>query len=155
MNPPAAIRRMTVEDLDAVMTIEKAVFSDPWSRRSYEFEIFGNSYSIPLVMEREGKIIGHAVVWSIFEEFHIATIAVTPELQGKGWGRYFLQSLLNMADRAEYALLEVRRNNTRAIGLYEKFGFYIINVRRRYYRNGEDALVMRKDLRKQDSKIAR
>ncbi len=139
------IRPMREDDLDTVMTIEKQVFQDPWSRRSYMFEIYSNRYSLPLVLVLNGEIIGHAVVWLLFEEYHIATIAIAPQHQGKGWGRFFLNALLSMADGADFAILEVRRGNRKAIRLYEKMGFYMNGIRRQYYQDGEDALVMRKD----------
>ncbi|RMF58310.1 MAG: ribosomal-protein-alanine N-acetyltransferase [Calditrichaeota bacterium] len=140
------IRPMREEDLDTVLGIEEKVFLEPWSRRSYMFEIYSNRYSIPVVLEVDNQIIGHAVVWRLFEEFHIATIAIAPEHQGKGWGKFLMNALLGMSDAAEYAILEVRKSNHRAIRLYEKLGFKVTGVRHRYYQNGEDALVMRKDL---------
>jgi ribosomal-protein-alanine N-acetyltransferase len=148
MSAKPVIRLMTFEDMDQVMEIEQKVFADPWSRRSYEFEISGNRFSIPAVLDFQGKIMGHAVVWHVYEEFHIATIAIAPEYQRQGWGKYFLESLLDLATDAEYALLEVRPSNYSAIHIYEKFGFVKVGVRRRYYRNGEDAVIMRKDFKK-------
>jgi ribosomal-protein-alanine N-acetyltransferase len=148
MNNKAVIRIMKLEDLERVMAIEKESFADPWSRKSYEFEVAGNRFSIPIVLEFDHQIIGHAVVWKIFEEFHIATIAVAPEYRGQGWGKYLLSSLMEMAIEAEYALLEVRPSNTSAIRLYEKFGFAKVGMRRHYYRNGEDAVIMRKEFNK-------
>lgn len=139
---------MKFDDLDRVMEIEKEVFPDPWSRKSYEFEVAGNRFSIPIVLEFNHEIIGHAVVWKIFEEFHIATIAVAIEYRGQGWGEYLLSSLMDMAAETEYALLEVRPSNISAIRLYEKFGFAKVGMRRHYYRNGEDALIMRKEFKK-------
>lgn len=148
MNSKAVIRIMRFDDLERVMEIEKESFADPWSRKSYEFEVAGNRFSIPVVLEFNHEIIGHAVVWKIFEEFHIATIAVAPEYRGQGWGKYLLSSLMEMAAEAEYALLEVRPSNTGAIHLYEKFGFAKVGMRRHYYRNGEDAVIMRKEFNK-------
>ena len=146
MNATPTIRPMREEDLDTVMKIENEVFRDPWSRRSYLFEIYNNRYSLPVVLEVNGEILGHAVVWLLFEEYHIATIAIAPQHQGQGWGTFFLNNLLSMADGADFAILEVRRSNTRAIRLYEKMGFYVNGVRYHYYQDGEDALIMRKEL---------
>lgn len=144
----AVLRRMRVEDLDAIMAIETRVFPDSWSRQNFEFEVLTNRLSLPVVLEdQEGQIIGYAVAWLLFEEFHIATIAIHPDYQGRGLGRYLLQKLLEMAREQEYALLEVRPSNRRAIRLYESFGFRAIGRRKRYYRNGEDAIIMRKELK--------
>ncbi|GAB4380407.1 MAG: ribosomal protein S18-alanine N-acetyltransferase [Calditrichia bacterium] len=138
------IRYMTEDDLDIVADLERQIFSDPWSKTSFEFEIHRNRYSIPLVLESENQIIGYAVVWKIYEEFHIANLAIRPEFQGKKIGTYFLEEILKYSGGCKYALLEVRESNIRAQNLYKKFGFRTILKRRHYYKNGENALVMQK-----------
>jgi len=138
------IRRMTEKDLDVVTKLERRLFPDPWSRSSFEFEIHQNIYSFPMVLEQKGQIIGYAIIWKIYEEFHIANLAIHPDFQGRKLGSYFLDQILKMKGDCRYALLEVRESNKRAIHLYEKFGFKTIMKRPKYYRNGETALVMQK-----------
>lgn len=138
------IRRMQKDDIDTVVKLEKQIFPDPWSRTSFEYEIFHNSFSIPLILEHLNEIYGYAIVWKIYEEFHIANFAIRPDQQGKKLGNYFLEKILELHDDASYALLEVRESNFRAIRLYQKFGFRTIMKRLKYYRNGETALVMQK-----------
>jgi [ribosomal protein S18]-alanine N-acetyltransferase len=130
------IRRMTREDLDTIVQLERQIFPDPWSRASFEYEIFQHPYSLPVVLVQETEIFGYAVIWKIFEEFHIANFAIRPDQQGKRFGKLFFEKIL--------ALLEVRESNLRAIQLYQKFGFRTIMKRLNYYRNGETALVMQK-----------
>ena len=141
------IRPMRLEDLDRVLEIEVQVYRDTWSRSNYRFEIEENRFSLPVVMELEGQVIGYSVAWLMFEEFHIATIAVDPAFQRRGYGEFLLRAMLGMSDDAEYALLEVRKTNHKALSLYKKYGFRQYGVRRRYYRDGEDALVLRKELK--------
>ena len=141
------IRPMRREDLDRVLEIEVQVYRDTWSRSNYRFEIEENRFSLPVVMELEGQVIGYSVAWLMFEEFHIATIAVDPAFQRRGYGEFLLRAILGMSDDAEYALLEVRKTNHKALSLYKKYGFRQYGVRRRYYRDGEDALVLRKELK--------
>jgi len=138
------IRRMTQEDLDQVILLEQEIFPDPWSKRSFEYEVTQNAFGIPLILESNHTIIGYAIIWRIYEEFHIANFAIKPGFQGKKIGTHFLQSILSLRGSCKFALLEVRESNLRAIGLYEKFGFKTIHKRLRYYRNGETALVMQK-----------
>ena len=140
------VRRMTAADLDTVIALETSIFPDPWSRNSFEFELQSNRYSLPFILEDHGQILGYAIIWKIFEEFHIANIAIHPLHQGKGLGSFFLNEILKMAGGCKYALLEVRESNQRAIRLYQKFGFKTIMKRVRYYKNGETALVMQKIL---------
>ena len=138
------IQKMTLAHLNDVLEIEKQLFTDPWSRRSFQFEILAKQYSLPLVLLLDKKIVGYSVVWIIFGEFHIANIAIHPDHQHKGLGSYLLNEVLHKAFGLEYAILEVRENNLNAIRLYEKFGFERISVRRHYYSDGGDAIIMRK-----------
>ncbi len=138
------LRPMTEDDLDSITRLERQIFPDPWSRESFKFEITENKFSMPLILENEGNIIGYAIVWKIYEEFHIANIAIRPEEQGKKYGYFLLKSILELVDDCRYAILEVREKNERAIRLYQKYGFRTIMKRPRYYRNGETALVMQK-----------
>lgn len=142
------IRRMTLDDLDEVLKIEREVFPDSWSRKSFEFEVIHNKYSLPLVITLQNKIVGYSIVWKLFEEFHIANIAIHPQMQNRGLGSYFLQEILNLSTEQDYALLEVRESNQAAIHLYKKFGFLKLGIRTRYYANGENALIMKKQLKK-------
>jgi ribosomal protein S18 acetylase RimI-like enzyme len=73
----------------------------------------------------------------------IITIGVLPEFAGHGIGT----ALLLAAERAlgpTDMRLTVRRSNTRAIGVYERAGYAHHGSHARYYRNGEDGLIMRK-----------
>ncbi len=143
------IRPMTMDDLNTIVTLEQRIFNDPWSKSSFEAELLINKkYSFPLVMELEGKIVAYAVVWYFFEELHIANIAVHPDYRRMGLGRMLMEYILEKFGNAEFAFLEVRQSNKAAIKLYQSLGFKILNIRRQYYNDGEDALVMVKDLRK-------
>lgn len=76
----------------------------------------------------------------------IQTVAVIAGSRGRGIGRALVAGLLAHSDAIGYAscMLEVRADNPRAIALYESFGFEQVAVRRRYYRDGTDALIMRR-----------
>lgn len=138
------IRKMLPKHLDDVIKIETQIFPDPWSRKSFQYEILANGYSIPLVLLIDGMVIGYSIIWILFEEFHIANFAIHPDYQQKGLGTYFFNEIMKKAVGVEYAILEVRDTNVNAIRLYEKFGFKKIVLRKRYYANGDDAIVMRK-----------
>ncbi len=77
-------------------------------------------------------------------------IHVSPPARGQGLGRLLLQSFIEHASTefaADEIFLEVRPSNRDAIGLYSKLGFVEQTRRKRYYNDGEDALVFTKDLR--------
>lgn len=138
------IQKMMARHLDDVLKIESRIFTDPWSRKSFQYEILANAYSLPLVLLMGETVIGYSIIWMIFEEFHIANFAIHPDYQGRGLGAYFFNEIMKKAVGVEYAILEVRDTNLKAIRLYEKFGFKKIVLRKHYYSNGDNAIVMRK-----------
>jgi ribosomal-protein-alanine N-acetyltransferase len=81
----------------------------------------------------------------IVDEAHIGSLAVHPDYRRLGIARALLvRSLAAAAGRgATQATLEVRRSNLAAQALYRRFGFEVVGMRPRYYRdNQEDALLM-------------
>jgi ribosomal-protein-alanine N-acetyltransferase len=148
--PDQTIRPMQLADLEQVHQIDTASFSLPWPRSSFLFELNENPVSRSWVVECElldgqRKIIAVLVLWLIIDEAHIATIAVHPDYRRRGIGRRLLVHALLEAARegAQRSFLEVRRANTAAQDLYQRFGFTIVGIRPHYYRdNGEDAILM-------------
>ncbi len=148
MNAPVGaltLRHMTAVDIDAVHALDERSFANPWPRRSFEFELNENEASRQWVAEMDGVLVGVIVVWLLGEEAHIATLAVQPELRGRGIAARLLCAALQAlaAEGAVTAALEVRAGNTAALHLYRRFGFVEVGRRKGYYQdNGEDALLM-------------
>lgn len=93
----------------------------------------------------DGRIIGFAGMWHMFEEAHVTTIGVDPSHRGHGLGELLLVSLIDQALRrkASWMTLEVRVSNEPAQALYRKYGFTVQGTRKRYYSdNNEDAYIM-------------
>jgi ribosomal-protein-alanine N-acetyltransferase len=90
-------------------------------------------------------IFGFAGFWIMAGEVHITNIAVRQRHHRQGIGELLLISLINLATKLEAQLitLEVRASNTAAQGLYAKYGFAKVGVRRSYYTdNREDGVLM-------------
>ena len=138
------IRKMTRADIPRVCEIEKACFPDPWSAESFESELSGLNPSHYLVAEEEGRVLGHMGVWYIVDEGHITNVAVAPEARGRGLGRALVEETLKRGREAGIKgfTLEVRVTNEPAISLYRSFGFETAGVRKNYYGQGADALIM-------------
>jgi ribosomal-protein-alanine N-acetyltransferase len=139
------IRKMTLDDVEQVVAIDRVSFSLPWPERSFRFELTDNPASRCWVAEVDGKIVGMIVVWLIVDEVHIATIATHPEFRRQGIAKTLLSYALQHmgSEGAQSSFLEVRASNLAAQDLYRKFGFEESGVRRRYYRdNDEDAILM-------------
>jgi len=140
-----AVRKMTIDDVPAVVELDQISFSLPWPERSFRFELTDNPASRCWVAEVDGKIVGMIVVWLLVDEAHIATIATHPYFRRKGIGKWLLShALLHLMDEgARSSFLEVRESNLAAQDMYRKFGYEVTGRRRRYYKdNDEDAILM-------------
>lgn len=143
------IRRMREADLDRVLEIERELFSLPWSRTSFLFEVSDSATSYAVSALDGEDLVGYAVAWFVADELHIGNVAVTGAWQGRGIGRALVAHMMGEAVRRSttFATLEVRVGNVRAINLYRGFGFRGIAIRKGYYaKDGEDALVMMADV---------
>ncbi len=142
------IRKMTVEDVPAVVDLDHKSFSLPWPERSFRFELTDNPASRCWVAELDGKVVAMIVVWLIVDEAHVATLATDPEYRRQGIGKRLLAYALErlIQDGARSSFLEVRESNLAAQEMYRKFGYEVTGRRRRYYRdNDEDAILMNLD----------
>lgn len=133
-------------DLDAILAIEAASFTSPWTRDMYlaEFENVGVSFCY-VAREPSGAIIGFCSFWRVLDELHINNLAVTPARRRQGVGAALLTFAMHEGARlgARRASLEVRQSNDAARRLYERLGFSVAGVRRAYYTNPtENALVL-------------
>jgi ribosomal-protein-alanine N-acetyltransferase len=162
------LRYMHPGDVEQVVLLDNLSFPDPWSLRSYQFEINESKISHMVVLDFAAaalaarpawwqRWLGHRSapppplvaayggLWHIAEEAHISTIASHPDFRGRHYGEVVLAGMVqkSRALGAEYVVLEVRVSNLVAQNLYLKYGFSIVDTRSRYYRNGEDAYDMR------------
>jgi len=142
------MRRMTPDDLPTVLALEEDLFApDTWTAAMYREELRHTDTRHYLVAENGTGVVGWAGLIAYADEAHVATIGVARDRQGQGIGARLLGALLAEADRrSPVVLLEVRADNERAIGLYERRGFAVIGRRPRYYQpSGTDAVVMRRE----------
>ena len=138
------IRPMRREDLDEVLSLERACFPHPWSRGMLEEEL-RRSNGVFLVAREASELLGYAGILFIMEEGHVTNLAVREDRRRGGVASALLLESISRAMREgiRFLTLEVRRSNSPALRLYRRFGFSVIGERRGYYMdNGEDALIM-------------
>jgi ribosomal-protein-alanine N-acetyltransferase len=148
-------RPLTAADLDSVAAIERAAFSDPWSRRAFG-DLLGLDHVRCFVVEQGGDaVVGFAVCSQAADEGEILNLATAPVARRRGVGRALLSAVLQwLGERgAVKVFLEVRRSNEAAIAMYAAAGFTKLGVRPDYYRRPtEDALTMVLDSASQDAR---
>jgi len=138
------IRTANEDDVKAIAELERNCFSAPWSEHSFNEEITGNKLAIYAVAETGGKIIGYAGIWVISGEGHVTNIAVHPDFRRKGIAGDLITTLIEMSrmfGACEYTL-EVSSSNDDAISLYKSLGFKEYGIRKEYYEDNSDALIM-------------
>ena len=139
-------------DIPVLVSFDRELFPySPWSSAQFKEEFAG----IPttrhfLIAEDENQIVGYAGCFSPGEgiEADILSVGVVPSHRGQGIAKEFVNRLEQWCRNrnASAMMLEVKSDNTDAIGLYESLGYSKLNVRKDYFGAGLDAQVMRLEL---------
>lgn len=135
---------MTESDLPQVLSIEVDSYPRPWSTSHFLDEL-ASPHSFPLIaFDPEGLVAGYICPMVLLDEGHILNVAVRKDSRGLGIGRLLMENaLMECRERgAEFVSLEVRPSNGSALVLYGSLGFTETGRRKKYYENGEDALLM-------------
>jgi len=141
------IRPMVFADLPQVTQLENVIFPDPWSQQSFAESLREERVGC-WVAVNDGQVIGYMVTLWVVDEVHILNLAVSDEFRRQGIASQMLVNLENHAKKhgTKHFWLEVRSGNLGAQAFYGKWGFMAVGERKSYYRNGEDAVVMAKNL---------
>ena len=141
------IRPMRQEDVPQVAELENKIFSRPWSAESFEKAL---TYPEQILLVAEGTaILGYSILFAAADQADVSNIAVDPEYRGQKIGDALMKEMLHQAAKrgVKEVFLEVRVSNAPAIGLYQKYGFERIGVRKGYYEDPkEDAHLMKMDI---------
>ena len=136
-------RAATADDVPAVTALEHELFGvDAWSERSVAEELTGERRTA-LVAE-EDTVVGYGVASLAGDVVDLQRIAVAPAHRRTGVAGRLLTELQQDAREAgaDRMLLEVSAANGGALAFYAAAGFVEIDRRRRYYRDGSDAVVL-------------
>ncbi len=139
------IRNMQIDDIDHVFNLETKVFSHPWRKMDFLYELKENPFSTIWVLEKENVIVAYLGFWHDENLLQITTLAVDEDFQGNGYAKTLMKHLFEFAhdQKIDAISLEVRESNVRAIGLYEHFNFKKAAVRSNYYSQpDEDGILM-------------
>ena len=142
------LRRLELDDLDAIEGIESVSYRTPWSRSMFTSELAKPSSLSLAAVDDDGTLVGYLVLSKQVDAWHVMNVAVAPEHRRRGVASALLARLLEVTkgDAERGHTLEVRVSNLGAIALYERFGFQRRGLRRAYYTdNREDAVIMWRD----------
>lgn len=156
MSPGCFLRRALPADVPALVALEAACFTHPWTPAQIREEVARVPPDTVLVLEGPESpggvppgIRAYCSFRLVVDEMHVMNVAVDPGYRRQGLARRLLAFAMARAARAgaRRALLELRAGNREALALYDSLGFGSLGVRREYYREPtEDALVLARDL---------
>lgn len=137
------ISDMTISDFEIISPILTSDFDDFWSIQTLHSEL-NNPNSHYIVAKINTEIVGFAGIWKSIDDVHITNIVVKKDFRKNGIGSLLLQKLILLTKELKFKelTLEVNSNNDPAKKLYLKFGFKELGIRKRYYNNTDDAIIM-------------
>lgn len=137
---------MAHSDIEEILKIEELCYgAHHWSFESFATELNNKISSYRTIKTADNRCVGYMGIWKIVDEAHITNISVHPDFQNQKLAHRLLIDAIKECykEKIKFITLEVRTSNTKAIYLYEKFGFNSLGVRKKYYQdNNEDALIM-------------
>lgn len=148
MSAEILIRKMAEADLKQVETLEKQIFSDPWSYNSFKTDL-QNEMALPLVAVDGDTVVGYACNYIVADEAQVGNFAVAREYRQCGVAKLLMDEIIKIAKNKKCTeiYLEVRESNLPARALYASYGFKSVGRRDGYYRNPrENAIIMAKEL---------
>ena len=139
------LRRLELDDLEDVESIESESYPTPWSRSMFDAELRKPSSLALGAYTDNHELVGYAFVSRYVDAWHVMNVAVANAYRRRGIASALLERLFEVtaSDQRRGYTLEVRVSNLGAISLYERLGFEARGIRRGYYTdNREDALIM-------------
>lgn len=136
-----------LEGAALLAALHETSFDHPWSRAEME-ELLASPGVKAVVMSEEGEPAGFALIRAVAGEAELLTICVRPEFRRLGLGAALLEAgeAQAAAEGAARLFLEVSEANASAVALYERAGYRRCGLRRGYYRDASNALIMDKAL---------
>ena len=137
------ISEMNLQDLEDIKDCLLTDFDDFWSYNILKQEL-ENDKSKYFVAKQENEIVGFAGVMLIIDEVNIMNIVVRKNKRKLGIGSLLLNEIIRFSKihSAASITLEVNEKNIPAIKLYEKYGFKQVGLRKKYYNNEDNAILM-------------
>lgn len=137
---------LDVKNVDDVISIQNNLNIHILSKENILNDLNNSNFKCLMAIYKE-EIIGYISFSHIFD-IEIESIIVKSSYQRQGIGTLLLKYVFNFSkeNKINNVFLEVRKSNLTAISLYKKMGFKIISIRKKYYENTEDALILKRQL---------
>lgn len=138
------IEKMTKEHLDKIKENLKEDFDEFWNENVLKNELENPASTYIVAKDEQNNIVGYAGIWQPIDEAHITNIVTKKDKRRNKIGTRMLEELIKIAKEKKLKdiTLEVNVNNIPAINLYKKYNFKEVGIRKKYYNNSDDAIIM-------------
>ncbi len=130
---------VTNKDHEEIMEIHNLSFDNKWNIQSMETMCEIENYSF-IIIKTNNEILGYIILYDTLDSFDLFEIAVKNDHRNQGLGTKLLKALFVKTDKDIF--LEVNEINVKALGLYEENGFVRISLRKNYYKDNKNAIIM-------------
>lgn len=138
---------LSILDASRIICLYEGDFSDGWNKdmlvsafNEGRFHAFG--------MEEKGELIGFIGITLSADFADIESVYVDKNFRRQKIANTLVDKALNFICEKglNKTLLEVKETNENAIALYEKAGFKRISIRKKYYQDGSNAIIMAREI---------
>ena len=142
------IEKMTLEHLKQIEENIEEEFDKFWNKEVLKSELDNPASSNIVALDENKNVVGYAGIWQPLEEAHITNIVTKKDKRQNKIGTKMIEKLIDMAKERKLSdiTLEVNINNLPAINLYKKYQFKEVGLRKKYYNNIDDAIIMTLEL---------
>ena len=130
---------VTNKDHEEIMEIHNLSFDNKWNIQSMETMCEIENYSF-IIIKTNNEILRYIILYDTLDSFDLFEIAVKNDHRNQGLGTKLLKALFVKTDKDIF--LEVNEINVKALGLYEENGFVRISLRKNYYKDNKNAIIM-------------
>ena len=134
--------------LNDCVDLDEKSLNGLWTKSQWERELADpKRISLGIIELETKKLLGLCSAWLVIDELHITFIAVHPIHQRKGLGKFLMSDLIKRSKslQTNHIHLEVKDNNEPAKAFYESMGFKMVGNRSNFYKDGRDALILKKE----------
>ncbi len=140
------VRKMEFRDIKKVVELEEKYLLESLGEKLLASELSEKNNGVSFyVIENDDVVIGYIGRYYFFQEAEVLNFVVDESYQRQGYGQKLFDKMVEDMKDVKKITLEVRASNIKGISFYTKNGFKQVGVRKKYYKNGEDALLLLKE----------
>ena len=140
------VRKMEFRDIKKVVELEEKYLLESLGEKLLASELSEKNNGVSFyVIENDDVVIGYIGRYYFCQEAEVLNFVVDESYQHQGYGQKLFDKMVEDMKDVKKITLEVRASNIKGINFYTKNGFKQVGVRKKYYKNGEDALLLLKE----------